>query len=303
MIDPNCRGGWRAEEKRDTAKAMSKRPTSAKMAQHIAGASLLVAFFLAGQSHAASSEWLTSAGGAIRLVASQPGSDGSIPAILEVKLEHGWKTYWRDPGASGIPPQITLDPASGVVLEAIRFPVPKTFGDGAGRYTGYDAAVAFPLVLRRVSDQKDLKIRASVFLGICEDICIPVQGELELALKSGEFDNPLDGARIDKAFASLPQAPSGDFNVAEARFDAAAGLIHIDLRLPQDAGSAGPELFLAGPSGLFFGKPIVDSASGTNRRVDVPVKLAGKDRHITGKPIALTVRAGDRSMETTLAFD
>lgn len=282
---------------------MNKRTTILKMAQHVAGTSLLVSFFLTGQSHAASSEWITSPGGAMRLVASQPEPDGSIPAVLEIRLEPGWKTYWRDPGASGIPPQVTLDPAGGIELEAIRFPAPKTFGDGPERYAGYDAPVALPLMLKRVTDQKDLTIRASVFLGICEDICIPVQGKLELSLKGGAFDNPLDRARIDTAIASLPEAPSDDFKVANASLDASAGVIHLDLRLPEEAGDARPDVFLAGPSGLFFGKPAVGAGSGTSRRVEVPVKLVGKDRNFAGKPIALTVRAGDRSMETTLAFD
>ncbi|WP_041413877.1 protein-disulfide reductase DsbD domain-containing protein [Sinorhizobium fredii] len=280
---------------------MIGRRTRKKMAQCLAKASLLVAIFLPSQSQAVTSDWLTSPGGTIRLVASQPKPDGSIPAILEIKLEPGWKTYWRDPGASGIPPQITLDPTGGVALEGIRFPAPKTFGEGAGRYVGYDSSVAFPLVLKRASDDKDLAVRASVFLGVCEDICIPVQGTLDLALKSGDFDNPLDAARIEKAVAALPEPPSDDFRITKAAFDEDAGIIHLDLRLPREAGK--PEIFLAGPAGFSFGTPVIGHLAGAERRVDIPVKPAGKDRAIAGKPIALTVRAGDRSMETTLAFD
>ncbi|MEJ6845573.1 protein-disulfide reductase DsbD domain-containing protein [Sinorhizobium fredii] len=280
---------------------MNRRRTNKKMAHRLAKASLLAAIFLPMPSQAASSAWVTSPGGAFRLVASQPRPDGSIPAILEVKLEPGWKTYWRDPGASGIPPQITFDPSGGVALEAIRFPAPKTFSEGPGRYVGYDSSVAFPLVLKRVGDEKDLAVRASVFLGVCEEICIPVQGTLDLTLKSGDFDNPLDGARIEKAVASLPEAPSDDFRITKSAFDEEAGIIRLDLRLPQDAGK--PEIFLAGPAGFSFGPPVVADRGGAERRVDVPVKLSGKDRKIAGKPIALTVRAGDRSMETTLAFD
>ncbi|WP_042775748.1 protein-disulfide reductase DsbD domain-containing protein [Sinorhizobium fredii] len=280
---------------------MNRRRTNKKMAHRLAKASLLAAIFLPMPSQAASSAWVTSPGGAFRLVASQPRPDGSIPAILEVKLEPGWKTYWRDPGASGIPPQITFDPSGGVALEAIRFPAPKTFSEGPGRYVGYDSSVAFPLVLKRVGDEKDLAVRASVFLGVCEEICIPVQGTLDLTLKSGDFDNPLDGARIEKAVASLPEAPSDDFRITKSAFDEEAGIIRLDLRLPQDAGK--PEIFLAGPAGFSFGPPVVADQGGAERRVDVPVKLSGKDRKIAGKPIALSVRAGDRSMETTLAFD
>lgn len=282
---------------------MSKRTTRAKMRRQIAAATLALTSLLTGESHAASSEWIRAEGGAIRLVALQPEPDGSIPAILEIKLEPGWKTYWREPGASGIPPQITLDQGGDAVLEAMRFPAPKSFGDGADRYAGYDAPVAFPLQLKRRGDRKDVRIRASVFLGVCENICIPVQGTLELTVKSGEFDDPLDGARIEKALAMLPEPPSKDFRLDGAQFDASAGLIRFGLRLPAEAGSGDPDLFLAGPSGFYFGQPIIAGSSGNIRHVEVPVKRFGKNRDLAGKAITLTVRAGGRSMEATLAIN
>ncbi|MCA1403507.1 hypothetical protein I6F26_02680 [Ensifer sp. IC3342] len=283
---------------------MTKRLTEEKMARCVAAASLLLLFFLPAKLHAAASEWVTAAGGAIRLVAAQPEADGTIPAILEVKLKPGWKTYWRNPGASGIPPQITIDPSSGVVLKGIDFPAPKNFGEGAARYVGYDTPVTFPLTLTRTrNDGSDLAIRASVFLGICEEICIPVQGELNLVLKKGEFDNPLDEVRIADAVAALPQAPSNDFNVTKASFDAEAGAIRLRLQLPPESKADQPDLFLAGPSGMSFGKPAFGAETGVQRTADIPVRFSGKDKDIKGKPIALTVRAGSRSMETTLAFD
>ncbi|MDX0675014.1 hypothetical protein GOL39_03315 [Sinorhizobium medicae] len=282
---------------------MIRRTTPVKMAQRIATASLLLAFFLPGRSYGAASEWVASPGGDFRIVASQPKPDGFIPAILEVRLKPGWKTYWRDPGASGIPPQMTLDPAGRVSLQSIRFPAPKTFGEGPGRYVGYDAPVAFPLTLKRTGNGGNVTIRASVFLGICEDICIPVQGDVTLTLKSGEFDNPLDGARIEKAVAALPERPSGEFRITNADFDAAAGMIRLKFVLPPDADAASADLFLAGPEGVFFGEPIFHDVQRAEGRADVPVKLSRKDRSIAGKPIALTLRAGSRSMETTLAFD
>lgn len=275
--------------------------THQKMAQLLGAASLIGAFFLPFTAKAATSDWVTSPGGMIRLVAASPLKDGTIPATLEVKLNPGWKTYWREPGASGIPPQVTLDPAGGVVLERIGFPVPKTFDDGVVRYVGYDKSVAFPLTLKRTQADGDVNIRASVFLGICEDICIPVQGELTLALKDGVFDNPLDGARIDDAIAALPEPPSKDFAVTESRYDADKAMLHLALRLP--TASAHPELFLAGPSGAAFGKPEITMTGDAALSAVIPVRLSGKDRELKGKPIILTVRADGRSMETTLAFD
>ena len=280
---------------------MIQRSTHQNMAQFIGAASLIAAFFLTVAAQAATSDWVTSPGGMIRLVAAQPRQDGTIPATLEVKLNAGWKTYWREPGASGIPPQVTIDPASGVVLEKVGFPVPKTFDDGVVRYVGYDKSVAFPLTLKRVQGTGDINIRASVFLGICEDICIPVQGELTLALKQGDFDNPLDSARIDDAVAALPEAPSKDFAVTASRYDAEKTVLHLSVHLPD--GADHPELFLAGPSGVSFGKPEITTEGETGLSAAVPVRLSGKNRELKGKPIVVTIRAKGRSMETTLAFD
>ncbi|KSV95780.1 protein-disulfide reductase DsbD domain-containing protein [Sinorhizobium sp. GL28] len=280
---------------------MIQRSTHQNMAQFIGAASLIAAFFLTVAAQAATSDWVTSPGGMIRLVAAQPRQDGTIPATLEVKLNAGWKTYWREPGASGIPPQVTIDPASGVVLEKVGFPVPKAFDDGVVRYVGYDKSVAFPLTLKRVQGTGDVNIRASVFLGICEDICIPVQGELTLALKQGDFDNPLDSARIDDAVAALPEAPSKDFAVTASRYDAEKTELHLSVHLPD--GADHPELFLAGPSGVSFGKPEISTEGETGLSAAVPVRLSGKDRELKGKPIVVTIRTKGRSMETTLAFD
>ncbi|WP_457582521.1 protein-disulfide reductase DsbD domain-containing protein [Ensifer canadensis] len=282
---------------------MIKRPTYQNMVQRIGRASLLLAFFLPTGAQGATSEWMTSTGGMIRIVAAPLQKDGTIPATLEVKLNPGWKTYWREPGASGIPPQITLDPAEGVVLEKIGFPVPKTFNDGVVRYVGYDKSVAFPLTLKRLHGEGDVRIRASVFLGICEDICIPVQGELDLTLKHGDFDNPLDAARIDGAVAALPELPSEDFQVTAATYDEQKAAVHLSLRLPLDTGMDHRELFLAGASGVSFGKPVITKAEGAELQAEIPVRLSDKDKTLKGKPVILTVRAGGRSMETTLAFD
>ncbi|MNT67749.1 hypothetical protein D3C72_2059150 [compost metagenome] len=130
-----------------------------------------------------------------------------------------------------------------------------------------------------------------------------MQGELELTLKHGGFDNPLDAARIDGAVAALPETPSEDFKVTTAVHDAQKAAVHLSLRLPPDTGKAHHELFLAGPSGVSFGKPVITDAHGTEIQAEIPVRLSGKDATLKGKPVILTVRAGERNMETTLAFD
>ncbi|CAN7198852.1 protein-disulfide reductase DsbD family protein [Pararhizobium sp. LjRoot255] len=270
---------------------------------HLAAlASLAGYFFIASSANAAQSDWAHSEGGAIRIVAGRPQPDGTIPAILDIRLKPGWKTYWQAPGASGIPPQVSIDPKDGISFSGMRFPAPKSFGDGVGQYTGYDKSVAFPLLLKS-KKSGDLSLRASVFLGICQDICIPVQAELSLSLTEGAADNPLDKARIDDAVAALPAQPSETFKVKAASFDAAGKRLRLSLVMPGASAETPPELFLAGPPGYSFGKPENISVANGTFTADVPVRVPAKGGTLKSGSVLLVARSGEHSMETPLAFD
>jgi DsbC/DsbD-like thiol-disulfide interchange protein len=270
---------------------------------HLAAlASLAGYFFIAFSADAAQSDWAHSEGGAIRIVAGRPQPDGTIPAILDIRLKPGWKTYWQAPGASGIPPQVSIDPKDGITFSGMRFPAPKSFGDGVGQYTGYDKSVAFPLLLKS-KKSGDLSLKASVFLGVCQDICIPVQAELSLSLTEGAADNPLDMARIDDAVAALPAQPSETFKVKAASFDAAGRRLRLSLVMPGASAETPPELFLAGPPGYSFGKPENIRVANGAFTADVPVRVPAKGGTLKSGSVLLVARSGERSMETPLAFD
>lgn len=268
---------------------------------HLASLATLSAyFFIAPAANAAQSQWVQSEGGQVRIVADRPEPDGTIPAILDIRLKPGWKTYWIEPGASGIPPQITIDPRDGISFSGLRFPAPKAFHDGIASYTGYDRSVAFPLSLKR-EKTGNLSLKASVFLGICKDICIPVQADLHLSLPEGLAENPLDRARIDDAIAALPMQPSGTFKVTAASFDAVEKRLHLSLVTPVAAMPT--EFFLSGPPGYSFGKPENVTAENGKVTVEIAVRVPAKGGALKSGAVMLVARAGEQSMETALAFD
>ncbi|WEZ84135.1 protein-disulfide reductase DsbD family protein [Rhizobium sp. 32-5/1] len=254
------------------------------------------------EAQAGASEWVQVEGGEVRIVAARPLSDGTIPAILDIRLKPGWKTYWREPGASGIPPQVTVNPLSGIIFTGLLFPAPKTFDDGVVHYTGYDRSVALPMQLQQLKPGSAVDLKASVFLGICKDICIPVQAELAVSLPAGAAGNPLEQARIDDAKAALPGAPAADFKVTETIVDTAAKTLQIRFMVP-DGTQDVPEIFLAGPAGFSFGKPLVKVASGGGFTADIPYRSSKKGGNLTGRTAVLVLRAGPRSIETSLAFE
>lgn len=265
-------------------------------------ATLAASFFVCAKADAAQSDWVASEGGQVRIVADRPQADGTIPAILDIRLKPGWKTYWLEPGASGIPPQVTIDPKDGVTFTGLRFPAPKTFDDGVVRYTGYDRSVAFPLSLTKAAEG-DVTLKASVFLGICKDICIPLKADLSVSLPQRLAENPLDGARIADAVAALPEGPSDTFKVISASFDQAAKMMRIVLLTPDMGAGMLPEVFLAGPPGYSFGKP--QNLRRVDGRViaDMPVTAPAKGGALKSGAVLFVARAGERSMQTALAFD
>ncbi len=268
---------------------------------HLAALATLPAyFFITPAADAAQSRWVQSEGGEVRIVADRPEPDGTIPAILDIRLKPGWKTYWIEPGASGIPPQVTIDPRGGISFSGLRFPAPKAFHDGIAGYTGYDHSVAFPLSLKR-EKTGDLSLKISVFLGICKDICIPVQADLDLSLPQELAENPLDRARIDDAVAALPMQPSDTFKVTAASFDAVEKRLHLSLVTPPTATPA--ELFLSGPPGYSFGTPETVATDDGRITAEIPVRVSAKSGALKSGSVRLVARAGDRSIETLLAFD
>jgi DsbC/DsbD-like thiol-disulfide interchange protein len=260
---------------------------------------------LSGAAHAERSAWFQTPGGGIRLVAGAVTPEGTLPAMLEIRLEPGWRTYWTDPGASGLPPEmmVTGQDGHGAALRfsGMRLPVPRRFDEGDLQYTGYDRPVAFPLILEGAAPGEDIRLSASVFLGICKSICIPVQATLDLAVSGTAPENALDAARIRTAFAALPQPPAPDFTVEKATFHADERAITLLLRLPD--GASDPQVFLAGPSGYTFHHPEIGTSKDGLTPVRIGLTLPPK---ATFPPADGTIRAtiatGARAMETPLVF-
>ena len=242
----------------------------------------LVTFCFALPAAAASSDWAQVTGGAVRLVvSSQPDPQGRLRGALEVELEPGWKTYWREPGGSGVPPSVTVTADGRPVATEMDFPAPQRHEDGGDVWAGYDQPVAFALILSPPAGTGALD--ASVFLGVCRDICIPVQASFRVETAGAESLADEEQVVTD-AFAALPGAPQPGLRVASARVDGESLLVEAE-------GPATAELFLASDAGPIFGTPERSAEAGHLAfRVPLLEPMAG------GTLLAYTLAAGDEAV-------
>lgn len=201
-----------------------------------------------------------------------PREDGTITGVLDVDLKPGWKTYWRDPGSSGIPPTLDLDQAGGVALENFHFPPPVRVDDGYAIWAGYTAPVRFPLTFRRTGPG-DARIEAVAFVGVCQKICIPFQADLTVELPENAAASDTDKRIVAEAVGLLPEAAGVDFKLESAWFNVERAQLEISVLLPAfRPAKIKPELFVAGPPGYAFGPSVLLTDEDGVARWSIPVE-------------------------------
>lgn len=253
-------------------------------------------------ANAAMTPWASGEGGRMRLVALPADSTGKIRAALQIEPKPGWITYWREPGNSGIPPQVTIAPESNTRLERIDYPVPKNLSDGKVEDIGYDAPVTLPLTFIATEPGRSAKIDATAFVGICKDICIPFQTEFSLTLAPVSQSLPEEETILRSAAATLPEAPSIDFAVRGHKLSSDGKQLSLQLTAPE-SGSGLPQVIVTGPSGHAFFKQENGRRDGKLFETSIAIGKLPKNYDIHGKTWGLLVIDGKRAMETTLAFD
>ena len=104
---------------------------------------------------------------------------------IAFQLQPGWKTYWRNPGDSGVPPRFDFSKSDNVEAVTIMWPAPLKFDDGAGGHSiGYHDQIVLPLRIVAKSADKPVTLRADISYAVCEKLCIPVEANLELGFNN-----------------------------------------------------------------------------------------------------------------------
>jgi DsbC/DsbD-like thiol-disulfide interchange protein len=217
-------------------------------------------------------------------------------AGIEITLDRGFKTYWRNPGDSGLPPRFDWSGSENVAGTEIRWPAPRRYLDAAGVAYVYGKKVVLPVLVKAKDATKPVRLVLSAEYGVCKDICIPARADLSLDLKA---DGPDRGA-IEAALAKVPrpqtlgaQADLSVLSVTPAPQDKPSLIVTV--RAPD---GVKPSLFAEGPDNWYFSSSVPDEA---NR---FTVTLEEKPRDAAGPvPLRLTLVAGGQAIETEIGLD
>src|ERR1700710_278082 len=91
------------------------------------------------------SPWQRDGHSAVRLLAGSR-SGAVLMGGVAFALQPGWKTYWRTPGDSGVPPRFDFSKSDNIEAVTVLWPAPMQFDDGAGGFSlGYKNQTVLPL--------------------------------------------------------------------------------------------------------------------------------------------------------------
>jgi DsbC/DsbD-like thiol-disulfide interchange protein len=239
-------------------------------------------------AHGSSSDVFEADGATLRLVTSGfADGNGQLRGAIEIRLDPGWKTYWVEPGASGVPPRIDVGDSINASSAKIHFPAPEWHVDAYGAWAGYGEPVVLPVTFDIDDPALFSVIEAELFLGICESICIPVQARLTVEPGS-DPDDAGDAALVEAAFDALPGEAHDGFGITEARL--AGEVLVVKASVPA-AGADANALFLAPERGYVFGVPKTLGRDREGETFEVPV-LSVPAGEPAGVAVSYTLTSG-----------
>ncbi|MEP3275363.1 MAG: protein-disulfide reductase DsbD domain-containing protein [Stappiaceae bacterium] len=204
--------------------------------------------------------WSGTPEGQVRMLTagSQQDDDGRYIAGIEIALEPGWKTYWENPGESGIPTTLDFSQSDNLKQATTLFPIPERYNDGYATSLVYHDLVVLPLLLTPEDPALPIRLKAQMSYGVCEEVCIPADATLEGQVGPEQKVDTVTAEMIMRAMADLPSPASADAPVKITDITVENGTgspprLTITAQLADEA--TVPDLFVVAPEGSYISLP------------------------------------------------
>lgn len=272
---------------------------------------------LAGAPAASSLAWAQDASGwdtqphtAARLIAgamTRTPDATFLRAGIEIKLDPGWHTYWRDPGDTGVPPTFDFSGSDNVKTATVMWPAPEQFPDGAGGQSiGYVDHVILPLRVAPEDVAKRSSLHLKLGYAICGNLCIPVEANLRLPLSGDGAED----AAIEKAEIRVPRrvalgANTGPQGLAILAVHRQPGNPHDRVVVDVAASAGAPvNLFVEGPTPDWsLPQPQSTGGNGATRQFAFDLDGLPPDAQAKGATLTFTAVSANDAIEVPAHLD
>ena len=222
---------------------------------------------------------------------AEPGG-GRLAGVV-VDLAPEWKTYWRSPGAAGVPPSFDWSGSGNLASAEVLWPRPHFFESFGIETLGYAQRVVFPVRLTPEDPAKPMDVRLDLAIGVCREICVLEETAVAETIAP---DAPETGAPVVAAAEASVPRPAAGLGLTEAgcRVAGAGKTRSFEATLDFDRALEAPRVVIEGPELAFFNDVRTLPQPDEGRlRVEAEVSLLDEQAWIGRSDIRMTVLAED----------
>ena len=170
-------------------------------------------------SIALETEWVDLDFSQVRLISanSTVGDSAVLRLGLQIKMNPGFKTYWRSPGDAGIPPRFDWAGSDNIAQATVRWPAPERFVLGGFNTFGYANEIVLPIEIELASPGRAVDARLELVYGVCRDICVLGEAKFDLTVPVGISEQTPHGDLIDWFDRLVPTTATGAVDIESAR--------------------------------------------------------------------------------------
>lgn len=232
----------------------------------------------------------------VKLVQAGPydAEKNHYPALLKVKLEDEWKTYWRSPGEGGIAPRLNWDESENIESVDWLWPVPERFSLLGVETQGYQHDIDFPLLLTPSTSGAPLTFNATLTLPSCTTVCVLTDYEITLPFTPDLAVDDQLNHEYQQAVSRVPR-PANIISTKQVVWDANREQLSISLTNPR--GWNKPAVYVDELEESIFSKP---KFSVDGEQLTVRFKVTSWDPDLDLNNEALVITAIDDGLAEEL---
>ena len=249
------------------------------------------------------SEWKTGHNSRVRIISGETDFSSKKPSYagVQLQLSNGWKTYWRSPGDTGVPPSFDWSGSSNLKNIRILWPAPQKYKDEFSTTIGYAHEVILPLKITAKDTSKPVALKLRIGYGICDDICVPIEKSLKLTISPRQSGYKTLLSRYRKMVPATVKSTGrtlNGFSIQKISINLKGKKpnIIIDARVPTDTKKA--ELYVEASNGFYLPLPVEKkSTPGNHRRFFIDLTKGDPPKDLAGHTLAFTLVGNKTGIE------
>ncbi|MBL4830949.1 MAG: thioredoxin family protein [Aliivibrio sp.] len=216
-------------------------------------------------------------------------SNQRVKALLEVKLDGEWKTYWHSPGEGAISPSLDWSKSQNLTELIWHWPTPAYYEQSGIMTLGYKDHVIFPMELTVSDLNQPLVFSGKLTLPTCTNICVLTDYDLTIdALVPASLNIDTQTQHLYQKGLSRVPVSSESTRVLTTSFDKASQQLQVTLL--NENGWAQPQVLISGDdlTDDYFSPPSLSITDNVLTATYTVTNWLG-DSDLTGKSLSITI--------------